>query len=476
MEQQLNQPSHRHLAVILFMFIFVFSSASNAAQVTIQPVEHIGLLQRQVIEASFIDPNKIDSLVVYVGQGDFDDPTATDEEIWLEKTEGSALISKGTDQEFSVNYEDQVIASSEEVWFDYVQLEEVCRGPDSRHRLLFRMVAGGTANGELEDMLFVYYDPNSQSFQHQVIAERYLAPLCDMEGGIASEQQVEKKSRKREHVFKQLRPSLTPTDLEPFIQSGKPIPTRQFSYDELEGLLGEISGLMPSETSPDDDSEEEIDYFAPKLVIKELDADDHWRIVKVTALELWASWGVLLVENKWSGQWTSFYNITPGDSNTPLYLSDDIELVGNGLKGLFNPYSDHRVEISLDYFRVKKTHEYRFSDYPIKPISVGSIAELDTESDDIAQILPTRIRQQLDAGANFAGHYSLMESGCGTECQVIVITDAISGKVVAELSARTGVEYRADSQLLVQNTECFEDAPCEQVFYQLVSGKLVRLD
>lgn len=487
MERRLYQQVYRHLAAFFIVFSLLCSSFSHATETNIHPAQNIGSLQRQVIDANFVRPDKIDRLIVYVDPDHFGEDAyeygvsfSDDIDAWAEKKEEDTLIFKGSDERWAVRYQNKQILSSEDVQFDYIQLSKVCRGPDQRHRLLFRMVVGGTANGELEDMLFVYYDPINQRFQHQVIAKRYLDPLCNMEGVAAKKQQAEQRKRKLELIFEQLRPTVESTDLEPYVQSGQVLPTRQISYNQFERLLDEARYLMSSENSQMDvdDSEEEVDYFEPKFVFNDLDENKYWRIVEFKYLELWASWGVLLVENSETDQMTSFYNIPPGDSKMHLNLSGDIELVGDVLRGAFNPYSDHRVEISLDDFIVEKAHEYRFSDYPVESMYTGPIAKLDTESSDAAKIFPTALRRQLDEGVNFAGHYALMMAGCGTECQVIVITDVISGKVIAELNARRGVEYRADSELLILNQDSiyFERDPFDLTLYQIVSGKLVRLN
>ena len=41
----------------------------------------------------------------------------------------------------------------------------------------------------------------------------------------------------------------------------------------------------------------------------------------------------------------------------------------------------------------------------------------------------TRIRDGLEAGPNFAGHYALIQFGCGTGCSATIIADAITGRV-----------------------------------------------
>src|SRR5437763_667802 len=52
-------------------------------------------------------------------------------------------------------------------------------------------------------------------------------------------------------------------------------------------------------------------------------------------------------------------------------------------------------------------------------------------------------------GPNFAGHYTAVTWGWGTECQTLAIVDARTGRVYfAPSPLRLGAEYRRDSSLI----------------------------
>ena len=51
---------------------------------------------------------------------------------------------------------------------------------------------------------------------------------------------------------------------------------------------------------------------------------------------------------------------------------------------------------------------------------------------------------------NFAGHYILFNWGCGSPCQMNAIVDAINGKTMATFSTSLGVDFRADSYLIIR--------------------------
>ena len=62
----------------------------------------------------------------------------------------------------------------------------------------------------------------------------------------------------------------------------------------------------------------------------------------------------------------------------------------------------------------------------------------------------TRIREGAKAGPNFAGHYTLIIIGCGTECASFVIVDAANGRVFsrAQKEYTCGPDFKVDSRLL----------------------------
>lgn len=92
-----------------------------------------------------------------------------------------------------------------------------------------------------------------------------------------------------------------------------------------------------------------------------------------------------------------------------------------------------------------------FEDFPAQVAGVEQIA-----SPRIRGAFPerfsTRIREAADTLApNFAGHYILTQWGCGTECQSGAIVDATTGTVHQLPTSEWGVEFRADSRLLIVN-------------------------
>lgn len=71
----------------------------------------------------------------------------------------------------------------------------------------------------------------------------------------------------------------------------------------------------------------------------------------------------------------------------------------------------------------------KFSQFPAREYSRGPTGRLDL-SDPHAYSYRTRLREGAQQGANFAGHYTVVTWGCGTDCATGAIIDALTGHVV----------------------------------------------
>jgi hypothetical protein len=100
----------------------------------------------------------------------------------------------------------------------------------------------------------------------------------------------------------------------------------------------------------------------------------------------------------------------------------------------------------------------QFEDYRV-PVETIAKPKLDLQSDPQARSYRTRLREALEKGKKFAGHYVVASWGCGSSCEQFAFIDAASGKVYlpgmvtypvwdegcAELY---GLDFRPDSALL----------------------------
>jgi hypothetical protein len=93
-----------------------------------------------------------------------------------------------------------------------------------------------------------------------------------------------------------------------------------------------------------------------------------------------------------------------------------------------------------------------FHDYPVSSIYRGRSAPVDLASHAIARQFRTMLRAGVKGGPNFAGRWTVVRWGCGNNCLVFAVVDAISGRVYpgpGPYAAALDLDFRLDSHLLV---------------------------
>ena len=91
----------------------------------------------------------------------------------------------------------------------------------------------------------------------------------------------------------------------------------------------------------------------------------------------------------------------------------------------------------------------KFSDYPAAKASSKKAADIDWSSHKLAKTYKTRLREGLNQGADFNGHYKIVSHGCGSQCQGNWVVDVATGRVLEQFYTGHGVMYRKDSSLLI---------------------------
>lgn len=130
----------------------------------------------------------------------------------------------------------------------------------------------------------------------------------------------------------------------------------------------------------------------------------------------------------------------------------------------------------------------RFREYKVKRIYRGEPARALITGE--FRMFRTRIRQGAKSDVEFAGHYTIPRWGCGTECNVFMIVDSISGKVSDGLGigglpfdwleerggdeAIPRMEFYPNSRLLKINA-CPNEENCGLYDYEMVDGKGLKL-
>jgi hypothetical protein len=89
-------------------------------------------------------------------------------------------------------------------------------------------------------------------------------------------------------------------------------------------------------------------------------------------------------------------------------------------------------------------------DYPAVRRFAGSPARVNLSSAAGAGYYRTRLREGARKGPNFAGHFTIVTWGCGSDCYDIAVVDALTGRVwFAPFTGSVDLAYRLDSRLLV---------------------------
>ena len=92
----------------------------------------------------------------------------------------------------------------------------------------------------------------------------------------------------------------------------------------------------------------------------------------------------------------------------------------------------------------------RFKDYPVTTIYKGKPAPVDLSSDPKARRFRDALRYGAKEGPNFAGHFTVVQWGCGSPCQNFAIINAKTGKVyMSDIGTSFGTKYQLNSNLLI---------------------------
>lgn len=105
----------------------------------------------------------------------------------------------------------------------------------------------------------------------------------------------------------------------------------------------------------------------------------------------------------------------------------------------------------------------QFAQYRVGMMKSAPLAAPDFRTDPAAGEYRTRIREGcLREGVNFAGHYTVVEWGCGAGCQMMAVVDRVDGSILYSkipfdtADGHCGTLYRSDSRLMLINTEVLD--------------------
>jgi hypothetical protein len=127
----------------------------------------------------------------------------------------------------------------------------------------------------------------------------------------------------------------------------------------------------------------------------------------------------------------------------------------------------------------------KFEDFAVREPRPSGLAAPDLASHADARRFRTALRRAARRGVTFAGHFTIVEIGCGTSCVSLGIIDRVSGRVFfpsefiamsfVGLDERPGFQYRKDSRLIVGCGDPGEkDCPaCRYYEWTGTSAKLI---
>lgn len=138
-----------------------------------------------------------------------------------------------------------------------------------------------------------------------------------------------------------------------------------------------------------------------------------------------------------------------------------IQIVKEGHQGEFPSYNllakykDDLIlgkNIEFDYVNIYKKHKpiASFEDYEVD-IFNGKLTAPNFDSNPASKNFIARIKAGCEGGINFAGHYTLVEWGCGTACQTGVLVDRKTGEIHVRPTSSLGTDFKTDSNLIIFN-------------------------
>lgn len=230
---------------------------------------------------------------------------------------------------------------------DYTRFIEQCTNPETGlDQLIFETGMSGT---DASEALFVSYDQQKQQFASAAIDSQFMDRSCSIKSAEERQQRLLDKQARGDQLYVSLQPSTASKQA----FSAKPLP--DFNLTKTGMLIKELNRPEPP-FEPLAGASEAIDGSYEVELLAE---NSNWRIVTVYYDgALGSSWGVLLLENRETATWHSFYDVPQGTTKRALYLPTDIQLHGDSLTislctdcswwGKYSPF-----QVDLNSFRFK---------------------------------------------------------------------------------------------------------------------------
>ena len=125
---------------------------------------------------------------------------------------------------------------------------------------------------------------------------------------------------------------------------------------------------------------------------------------------------------------------------------------------------------------IAMARDYKLEDFPAEKTSVENTAKIDFTSNPSLKKYKTVLTEGMKEGPNFAGNFTVVSFGCGSNCAIVVVLNS-SGKILHEANACAGKEYSIKSNLLILNPldEEYSLPGCDPEYYVLKNGNIEKL-
>ena len=142
-----------------------------------------------------------------------------------------------------------------------------------------------------------------------------------------------------------------------------------------------------------------------------------------------------------------------------LFCDSEALLLGNSRYFTW-VYAKYKSEFQFNQFRVDSTVYNNLKLPDLKDVK-APFCNYMNEKEWKAYVKSECLRQ----GVNFAGHYTIVDWGCGMMCKNMCIVNRLTGKVSfpeipdSHIDGYWGVRYRKNSRMIWTNTAVLEEAP-----------------
>jgi hypothetical protein len=290
----------------------------------------------QLIDASLINSNEKDSYVILITSDEYEvnDDIHYSEKLyqWIASDNDTELYKYMLD-ELYVLHNKKVIFSSVGFEYEHIAFLDVCTNNDGRQQLLFDLGKLGSGNGYVDDKFFLLYDKHIKKYKTHIITTRFIADSCSLKKALIEKEKENQINLQFSHIFDQLVATKNKTD----ITEHKLLKIKQFNNEVVSPVLKKILKLQTSLVLRKKNIQMKNKKYVlfPTIVLSELANTKKWQLFNIAYNIHAESYGMLLVKNKKTNQWFSFFNTPTGLSHTQLYTPENLTINDDILTGYF---------------------------------------------------------------------------------------------------------------------------------------------